>query len=131
MYYVKSEVTVDYLMMVHRFAIESTRTDELWLSDLVRSDADLYFTCEKISATADMYERSAIGLYNIACNHPFVEGNKRTALMLCENLLDDDLFINTEEKEIFEFVREVACGKYEIDEIMRWLRKNTGRLLPE
>jgi len=127
----KSEVTVDYLMAVHRFAIESTRTDEIWLSNAVRSDAGLYFTCEKISVTTNMYERAAIGLYNTACNHPFMEGNKRTALLLCENLLDDDVFIIAEEKKIFEFVIEVACGKHEIDETEEWLKNNTGKLLPE
>ncbi len=103
----------------------------MWLSDLVRSESDLYFTCEKISSASDVYERSAIGLYCIACNHPFYEGNKRTALLLCENLLEDDQYIIADEKEIYSFVREVACGRHEITAITEWLKKNTGRLLPE
>jgi death-on-curing protein len=116
----KSEVTVEYLMAVHKFAIESTREDELWLSDLVRSDADLYFISERISATADIYERSAIGLYGIACNHPFYEGNKRTALLLCENLLDDEIFIVANEEDVFSFVMKVACGN------AKWMKSQNG-----
>ncbi len=49
----RSKITVEYLKYIHKYAIETTRVDELWLSDAVRSESDLYFICEKISSIND------------------------------------------------------------------------------
>lgn len=38
-------------------------------------------------ATADLAELAAAYAYGIACNHPFIDGNKRTALVTAELFL--------------------------------------------
>ena len=75
---------------------------------------------------SDPLERSATALYELAYNHPFVEGNKRTALILCENLLEGDLHISAKESDIYDYVMQVARGERTIDEIIIWLKANTS-----
>jgi death-on-curing protein len=68
-------------------------------------------------------EKAAALLESIAKNHPFVDGNKRTAyvlmrLMLLEN--GKDLVASQDEK--YDFVVEVTSGKVNFEQIVTWIR---------
>ena len=58
--------------------------------------------------------------------HAFGEGNKRTAWLATRAFL----FINgfeisvTDETEIIDFVKSIACGEQSKNKIANWLRKN-------
>ena len=118
----RSEYPVEFFVNINRMAI-STNPSEIDLAGCVRSESDLYFLGLKLESCEDKFERAANALYCIAYNHPFYEGNKRTALVTCELLLDD-LMIVAPEREICHFVLDVACGKVDLDTITKWLRKN-------
>lgn len=123
----KSRISTGYIRMIHRYAI-SVKEEELSLMDAVRYEPDLDFLCMRLESIDDPMERAAVAMHDIAYNHPFVEGNKRTALLLCENLLDDDVFITADEDSIYRFVLEVARGEHDVDDVRRWLEANTGHL---
>jgi len=118
----RSEYPVEFFINIHRIAI-SFNPSEMNLAGLVRSESDLYFLGKKLESCTDMYEKAAIALYGIAYHHPFYEGNKRTALLTCELLLEE-LTICAKEDEIFHFVLDVACGNVDIESITEWLRNN-------
>jgi len=118
---------VEYFVEIHKIAI-SNNPSETDLAGIVRSESDLYFLGSALENCSDKYERAATALYSIARNHPFYEGNKRTALLTCELLLDD-LIINASEENIYQFVLDVACDKLDLESIQLWLRNNTS--LPE
>ena len=63
-------------------------------------------------------------LHLLIKNHPFADGNKRTAWMLTEALIERSGWILDEdsEEEIEEVVVGVANGDYEFEEIVVWFR---------
>jgi death-on-curing protein len=71
----------------------------------------------------DPANKAAAIFESIISNHPFVDGNKRTAyvlmrLMLLENLLD----ITTGQEEKFDFVISAANGELTFDQIGKWIK---------
>ncbi len=69
---------------------------------------------------------SASYAYGIARNHPFLDGNKRTALVICRTFLrinDYDLKVTNEDKYI-TFL-SLASGDITEEELAKWIEKNT------
>lgn len=63
----------------------------------------------------DICELAAAYLFGIAKNHPFVDGNKRTAFAAADLFLVlNGLSLEVEQQEVIQFVLMVAAG--EIDE---------------
>jgi len=59
-----------------------------------------------------IFEMAAAYLYGICRNHPFVDGNKRTALSSALTFLDaNDIEVDAAEKELVDLVISVAEGK--------------------
>ena len=64
----------------------------------------------------DLYEVAAAYLFGIGKNHPFVDGNKRTAFAAADIFLFlNGLSVEAEQHEIINLVLKVAAG--EIDEV--------------
>ena len=67
--------------------------------------------------------------YGLARNHPFVDGNKRTALVVCETFLNLNGYdLNASNAELVVLFEELAAGELSEDELASWLRE---RLLPQ
>jgi len=74
---------------------------------------------------ADLYEMAAAYLFHLASNHPFLDGNKRTAAMSAFTFLKMNGIILTASERAFEtLVREVAEGKADKKAIAAFFRKN-------
>ena len=61
--------------------------------------------------------------YGLARNHPFVDGNKRTAYVVCRTFLalnDAELIASLEEKYLT--ILALAEGKLKVEEFAAWLR---------
>lgn len=70
---------------------------------------------KEASGQPDLCELAAAYLFEIAKNHPFVDGNKRTALAAADLFLYfNGLSVEAEQEDIIQFVLMVAAG--EIDE---------------
>jgi death-on-curing protein len=62
----------------------------------------------------------------IAKNHPFVDGNKRTAWVLCALFLElNGRDVTAEQTEVVEIMLGVAAGSVSDDEMALWLDKNS------
>lgn len=63
--------------------------------------------------------------YGLAKNHPFVDGNKRTALVVCETfLIDNGAALEATDAELAVLFEELAAGELSEDELTEWLREH-------
>ncbi len=74
----------------------------------------------------DLYDLAARYAYGITQNHPFVDGNKRTALVVCELFLELNGRHLTASNEacVLTFLA-LAAGELSEDALTSWLRINT------
>ena len=71
----------------------------------------------------DIYEMAAAYLFHICNNHPFIDGNKRTALAVCRTFLalnECDLDATQEEK--YESFMSLARGELTEQQLAAWIR---------
>lgn len=66
-------------------------------------------------------------LYRLAKNHPFVDGNKRTAFVAAVVVLrKNGLQLVASHTEVVTFMENVAGGRMGIDRIRLWLQQHIG-----
>ena len=68
-------------------------------------------------------EMGAAYLFHIACNHPFVDGNKRTAWVAARLFLRrNGRKLAFDEGEAVAFMRALAAGELSEEELAAWFR---------
>mgnify|MGYP002742663172 FL=1 len=73
-----------------------------------------------------IYDKAAQLCYGIANNHPFTDGNKRTALhSMYVYLIINGFDINASQQEVENLIINVAAGNMTNVELAQWLRRNT------
>jgi death on curing protein len=73
-----------------------------------------------------LVEKAAALFHSLILNHPFVDGNKRTATAATILFLQaNGLKITWDEDAAFNFIVETAEGKHNVSVIARWLSENT------
>ena len=71
----------------------------------------------------DLFTLAAAYAFGIARNHPFVDGNKRTAWTLARVfLIKNRLDIEFGEREAIDLVQDLAAGELDEDGLAEWLR---------
>ncbi|MGK7895764.1 MAG: type II toxin-antitoxin system death-on-curing family toxin [Xenococcus sp. (in: cyanobacteria)] len=67
-------------------------------------------------------------LESILINHPFIDGNKRTAYVLMRlTLMQYEMDIDANQKEKYDFIINIVEGKIKFDQIKEWLEKNMAK----
>lgn len=70
-------------------------------------------------------EKAAAIFESIISNHPFIDGNKRTAYVLLRLLLKEHkLDIVVDKNEKYRFVISAAKGELTFEEIKSWIERN-------
>lgn len=70
-------------------------------------------------------EKGAAIFESLILNHPFLDGNKRTAYILMRlTLMDYNLDIKVNEMEKYDFVMKAARGESSFEEIKHWINQN-------
>ncbi len=115
-----SDLTVEKIIEIH---------DEIILkfdgATGVLSESTLHFMVFRINKTRNIFRKAAIALHAIGSQHPFIDGNKRTALVVAENVLGQQgYYIAADEDIIVDFMLAVASYKSEPDKIEQWLREH-------
>lgn len=73
-----------------------------------------------------VYEKAAVYLHNIIGDHPFTDGNKRTALPVCGIFLErNSRSLTASPKDLEDFTVKVAVDHLSIPDIARWLEDHT------
>ena len=77
---------------------------------------------------ADLYEQAAAYAFHICQNHPFVDGNKRTALASALVFLDlNKIDLEDPNEELYPLMMGVAKGNKTKQDIASLLRKLAGQ----
>ena len=119
---------IEILILAHRIAIEHAINDESTLSDAVRDEGTLEYIAQKAGMMEGALEKAAWALWSIANYHPFVEGNKRAALLSSQFVLGDLLF-ETEgrEEETDVYIRDMAAGNRDPQDVGAFITMNAVR----
>ena len=76
-----------------------------------------------------LYDKAAQLCYGIANNHPFTDGNKRTALhSMYVYLIINGFDITATQQEVENLIIDVAAGNMTNTELAEWLRENTIKI---
>lgn len=75
----------------------------------------------------DAVSKAAALLESILLNHPFVDGNKRSAYSIARYFLrKNNMDIFATENEKYDFIIAIASGNMDFDSIIDWLSKHTA-----
>jgi death-on-curing protein len=81
-----------------------------------------YSTFDQKDLYPTAIEKAAAIFESIIINHPFVDGNKRSAYVLMRLILNaDNLEIVASQNEKYAFVISASKGEIRFDEIKNWL----------
>lgn len=76
-----------------------------------------------------IYDKAAQLCYGIANNHPFTDGNKRTALhSMYVYLIINGFDVTATQQEVENLIIDVAAGNMTNTELAEWLRENTIKI---
>lgn len=75
---------------------------------------------------SNIFLKAGAFIQSIVKNHPFIDGNKRTAFSgSIAFLLANGVFISVNTNQAVNFMLKVANENLSVDEIALWLKKNT------
>ena len=78
-----------------------------------------------------IYDKGSALLHSLIMNHPFLDGNKRTAHALTSAFLNSNgFFIIASQDEIVRFCISIDNDGIRGKEIVSWLKKNTVKKAP-
>jgi len=114
-------LAVHQMLIAEHGGLAGVRNHDLLESALARPrQLFSYGEAESVPQLAAAY------CYGIARNHPFVDGNKRSALTLAGVFLDINLFVlNATEAEAVVVIEQLAAGKVKEDELAQWFVANS------
>jgi death-on-curing protein len=74
----------------------------------------------------DLFELAAAYGYGLVKNHPFIDGNKRTAFAIMATfLLVNGYLLNVPEMEVVETIERLATDQKTQEALAQWLRDNS------
>lgn len=75
----------------------------------------------------DVAALAAAYAFGLAKNHPFVDGNKRTALVVMETFLElNSVSLSASDAELVVLFEDLAAGAISEDEVAGWLRERSA-----
>jgi death-on-curing protein len=78
------------------------------------------------AAYPTVIDKAAALLHSLAAHHLFFDGNKRTATHATVRFLDENgLQPAWDEREIYQFVLEVAQNQHSVESVAAWLTDHT------
>lgn len=85
-----------------------------------------YATFDSVDLYPTALDKAAALLESIVINHPFMDGNKRTAYVLMKLLLfQNAILLTANQFEKYQMVIAASKGAIRFDEIKLWLLSNT------
>ena len=79
--------------------------------------------------TPDLFDLAAAYAFGLSKNHPFLDGNKRTAAVICETFIElQGQEIQLGEAEKYVQYLALAAGEHSEESFATWLRDNSGEL---
>jgi death-on-curing protein len=77
-----------------------------------------------------IFEKAAALIQSLILNHPFDDGNKRTAITSCSRFLFiNDWLLQLPTNQAIKFTLEIDLHKLSFEQIVEWLRKYSKKIL--
>ncbi len=74
----------------------------------------------------DLFDLAAAYGYGLAKNHPFIDGNKRTAFaVMATFLLVNSYLLDVPEMDVVQMMERLAIDQETQESLAQWLRKNS------
>jgi len=111
----------------HEQIIEHGGTTGLRDSGMLESALQRPFqTWQYQDPPADLCELAAAYAHSLAKNHPFLDGNKRTAAIVCELFLNlNNRVFTVDEVAKYPHYLALAAGEESMEDFTTWLREVT------
>ncbi len=130
-----SYLSADDIRDIHELIVESNADT----AEGISSPGDIEYTIEHIQeghfgqVPESLHEKAFQLLRLIAANHPFVDGNKRTALMSTRIFYALNGRRFNYDREIKEILKALATDEADVDadDVVEYLRAHTEPLAPE
>ena len=124
-----TNITLEQLLELHALAIHATGGSQ-GLRDLGRLEAAIAVQTQNVFGEElypTLFDKAAALIRSVIADHPFVDGNKRTAMLSGLTLLmlnGQEFKANT--GEIEDFAVEIATKRIDVPQISRWLQGHTS-----
>ena len=122
------QLTVQDIYELHReledaFVLSSGVRDKNLLASAVNTPFQTFMGNDLYPS---IYDKAAQLCYGLANNHPFTDGNKRTALhSMYVYLIINGFDIMATQQDVENMIIDVAAGNMTNTELVQWLQKNT------
>jgi death-on-curing protein len=117
-------ISLEQLLEIHALVIQETGGTS-GLRDLGRLEAALATQTQNVFGEelySSLVEKAAALTRSIVADHPFVDGNKRTAMLTGLTFLKlNSIIFSAPEGVIEEFAVKTAIDKLDVKEIASWL----------
>ena len=115
-----------HTQLENAFVLSSGVRDENLLASAVNTPFQTFMGNDLYPS---LYDKAAQLCYGIANNHPFTDGNKRTALhSMYVYLIINGFDITATQQDIENMIIDVAAGNMTNVELTQWLRENTVKI---
>ena len=112
-----------HIQLEKTFILASGIRDENLLASAVNTPFQTFMGNELYPS---IYDKAAQLCYGIANNHPFTDGNKRTALhSMYVYLIINGFDIMATQQDVENMIIDIAAGNMTNTELAQWLRENT------
>jgi death-on-curing protein len=121
-------VTLEQILQIHTILVEQTGGSR-GLRDLGRLESVIASQTQSVFGQ-DLYEgkleKAAALIRGVISDHPFVDGNKRTAMLVGLTFLKiNDIKLSMPKGSIEDFAVRIAVDRLDIKDITKWLEQHT------
>ncbi len=120
-------ISLEQLLQIHALIVNETG-GSIGLRDLGRLEAAIAAQSQNVFGEElypTLIDKAAAIIRGIIADHPFVDGNKRTAMLTGLTLLEiNDLRFSAQSGEIENFAVLIATDKLDVPAITAWLRSH-------
>jgi len=124
-------LSAEQVLFIHSRLIDTTggahgvRDIGLLLSAVNRPKA----TFEGKDLYNDVFHKAAALMESLTNNHPFVDGNKRTAITSAALFFRSNGYhINTSQKKLEKITLQLATSKATFEDTVEWFKKHTDKI---
>jgi death-on-curing protein len=119
-------ITLEQLLQLHALVIQETG-GSTGLRDLGRLESAIATQTQNVFGEelySNEIEKAAALIRNIISDHPFIDGNKRTAMLAGLTFSKiNDLHLRIPKGELEDYAVKIAVEKLDIKAISEWLSK--------
>lgn len=120
-------LTLEQLLQIHALVANATGSS-MGLRDLGRLESAIATQTQNVFGE-ELYtspvDKAAAMMRSIIADHPFIDGNKRTAMLAGLTLLEiNGLHFIARIGEIEDFAVKIATDRLDVPAVAAWIRKN-------